>query len=304
MEPLGTRRLGPSTLLELRKRARSAEVIVAHGSTTLPASVLATLGMSTPMIYRTIGDISQWNTARWRARRTQLLLRRPTAVVCLSDAASEGLTALGVARRKIWTIPNGVPERDFPGVDGAQRAAARARLGIRAEALAAFVGALEPEKDPATAVRAVAPIRGLHLVVAGDGSLRRVVEELAERIAPGRVHFLGHVANSAPVLAAADVLVLTSLTEGSPAAAIEAGLTGIPVVGSEVGFVSDIVLDGITGFLVQPGDSSGFTAAINSALSRAAALGLSARAHCERTFVMSRVGASWRDLLSHYLAAS
>ena len=138
-----------------------------------------------------------------------------------------------------------VPER---------REAARESFGIGDELTVALVGALSEEKRPELAVAAVALIDGVHLLVAGDGPLRTEIATRGITDAPGRVHVLGALADPSPVYDAADVLVLPSRTEGLPGVLIEAGLRGLPCVATDVGYVSDIVVDGETGVLVPSGD--------------------------------------------------
>lgn len=298
---LGRRRLDGATLARIRRAAARADVVVAHGSTTLPASVIATLGAGVPIVYRSIGDLAAWNTSRVRRLRTSALLRRAATVVALTDRAAEGVIGFGVPATRVRVIPNGVVEARYPVADQGARARARAELGIEVERLAAVVGALEPEKDVATAIRATAAIEDLHLVVAGSGSRRDDLERIAHDLAPGRVHFLGRVASSSTVLTAADLLVLPSLTEGMPGVVIEAALTGIPAVASDVGFVADAVIEGDTGFLVAPGDVCAFTRAISDSLQARDRLGAAARRVCEQRFGMRSVGPMWGDVLREQL---
>jgi glycosyltransferase involved in cell wall biosynthesis len=294
---LGGDRLGTATLRSLRRELREADVVIAHGSTTLPASVLAALGTGVPVVYRSIGDLSTWNSDWLRRWRTRVLLGRTAAVVVLTERAVPPLTKFAVPAERVVVIPNGVPEIDYPLVGETVRSRARAELGLGAVPVAAFVGALEPEKDAATAIRTVALTQGFHLIVAGDGRERTNLERLALEIAPGRVHFLGQIASSAPVLAAASVLILPSRTEGVPAVAIEAGLTGIPTVASAVGFVDDVVQNGVTGYLLPPGDVAAFASALVSATSQREELGAAARKRCLARFSMDAIAQAWTTLL-------
>jgi len=98
----------------------------------------------------------------------------------------------------------------------------------------------------------------LALTVVGDGPDRRALERRAQDIGLGsRVDFLGSKSQAevAELLAGADVFVLPSYAEGVPVVAMEALGCGIPVVASFVGGMAELVEDGVTGFLVAPGDA-------------------------------------------------
>jgi glycosyltransferase involved in cell wall biosynthesis len=142
-----------------------------------------------------------------------------------------------------------------------------------------------------------------HFVFAGDGPERETLEKQAVLLAPGRVHFEGSVRDPATVFAAADLVLLTSSTEGLPAVLIEAGLRELPVVATDVGYVHDIAVDGETGLLVEHGDRSAIVSAITCALSEGTRLGKSARQHCLARFDLDRVADRWELLLAGFPGA-
>jgi glycosyltransferase involved in cell wall biosynthesis len=100
------------------------------------------------------------------------------------------------------------------------------------------------------------------VVIAGDGPL---MSEMRSRVdasawARGHVRLLGIVADTPAFLAAIDVLVLTSDTEGLPNAVIEAMAAGVPCIATRVSDVPDLVTD--NGFVVAPGDVEGLAGAL------------------------------------------
>lgn len=100
-------------------------------------------------------------------------------------------------------------------------------------------------------------------VIAGDGELRHDLEVQIERSGLGGcVTLLGFWPDLREVYAAADVVALSSWSEGTPVALIEAAAAGRPVVATRVGGVPDVVVDGETGLLVDAGDSAQLAAAI------------------------------------------
>ena len=165
----------------------------------------------------------------------------------------------------------------------------------------AYVGALSPEKRVGDAIDAVAGLPAAHLVIAGAGPQGDDLATRAERDAPGRTHFLGMVKDTRLVYRAADVVVLPSVTEGIPATLIEAGLSGLPVVATDVGGIRQIVVPGETGFLVTPGDVEGLRRVIDSAFG-SAHFGDAARAHCLERFDLSVIADGWADLLGPMVA--
>jgi len=302
---LGRRALGPGTLAALRRRAREAPVVVAHGSRTLPASVGALFGTRgrTALVYRNIGDPRVWSgqgLRRWRVARQ---LRRTSHVVAMWPGAAKALTEVhGLDPERITVIPNGVPASRCPVADAEARAAARQALGLPglATPVVAAIGALSPEKQVDTALQALAKLEDVHLLVAGDGPERPALETLAQEVAPGRVHFAGVLPGPAQALAAADVVVLTSRTEGLPGTLIEAGLAGRPAVASDVGGVSEIVRHGKTGYLVEPADAAGFVDGLHQALDAPPSMGEAARQHCLARFEIEVVAGQWAALLERF----
>lgn len=285
---LGPRSLHPRTLLALRQAARSAHVVVAHGSRTAPACAVALARLRTPLIYRSIGNIEDWASAWLRRARVRAYLRRASVVVALWPAAADTIVReLRVPARRVRVIPNAVDPSRWRQSD---RAAARWRLSIDEDVpVVAYVGALSEEKQVHLAAEAVA---GGVLLVVGDGPER----ERIARLAP-RAIFTGRIDNPAEALAAADVVVLPSRTEGLPAVAIEAGMMGLPVVASDVGGLREIVVDGQTGMLVPPGDVAALRDALHVAVSRREELGSAARERCHARFSIGVVASQWGALL-------
>lgn len=297
---LGPRRFAAETLRALRAETREAGVVIGCGSSTLPACALASLGTGVPFVYRSIGDLPYWTRTRAKRIRVRAELRRTARVVALWQGAADVLPReFGVAPQHVVVIPNGVSGTRFPPVDRSRRPEARRRLDIAADRPTLVVlGALSPEKDVGAAIRVLPALPDCQLVVAGDGPERAPLERLAEEVAPGRVLFTGVVEEPATVFAAADVLVLTSRSEGMPAALIEAGLSGLPCVATDVGGVRDVVRPGETGEVVPPGDRSALADAVRSALDRAESYGAAARRHCLARFEMDVVADAWEELLT------
>lgn len=104
-------------------------------------------------------------------------------------------------------------------------------------------------------------------VVVGDGVLRQEIEAHANSLGlTPRTVFTGWRRDLPEIYADLDVLVLASLSEGTPVAAIEAMASRCPVVATRVGGVPDLIEDGVTGLLVESGDATGLADAVITAL--------------------------------------
>lgn len=301
VDHVGQGRFHPRTLRALRDRASDAMVVVAHGSSTLLAAYVATLGTDVPFIYRNIGDPDHWVDTRFGTRtwRVGALLRRADTVVALWPGAKDALIARHhLDPTRVAIAANGVPVERFPTVTPPERLAARQRLKMVPEGpVLCSIGSLSSEKDPLTALRAAALVDGARLVVAGDGPLRPTLQQVGDTLMPGRVVFVSEVSDVREVLAAADVLLLTSRTEGLPAVLIEAGLSGLPVVATSVGGVAEIVEDGETGHLVPVGDPAAAATALREALRGGPTMGTRARLRCEQHFSFDVIADQWAAIL-------
>jgi len=159
--------------------------------------------------------------------------------------------------KKLSVIPNGIDLSRFHR-DLRERQVVRRELGIPPRAwVFGTVGRLDPEKDQALLVRAVEPLLGenARLVVVGDGEEAQRLRDLCFRLPQGRhVHWLGVRSDVPRLLSALDVFVLSSRTEGLPLVIPEAMAASLPVVSTSVGGIPGVIEDGVTGFLVPPGN--------------------------------------------------
>ena len=119
------------------------------------------------------------------------------------------------------------------------------------------VGRLTEAKDHTTFLEAIALLKDWGLkpraAIVGDGELRSMIEgEIARRGLGGNVHMLGSRTDVDRLLSGARVFVQHSQREGFPVSILEAMATGLPVVSTRVGAVSEVIRDGCNGFLVPP----------------------------------------------------
>lgn len=296
LEVIGGPPLSVTTLLDLRRRIRESSVVVAHGSAALPAVSLASVATRGAFVYRSIGDPRYWQDSAARRARVRAALARARRVVALWPQAADALTANGVPPGRIAVIPNGVPSVRYPPVDGERRRAARTRMGLTGlSPIFVYLGSLSHEKGVDVAVRAMAGTDG-HLVVVGAGPDRASLEALARAHAPDRVHFMGSTDDPASALAAADAVVLPSRSEGMAAVLIEAGLSEVPVVATDVGAVREVVVPGESGTIVPADDPAALAHGLRAATLARFDLG-AARTRCLRLFDIAVVADAWNDVL-------
>jgi glycosyltransferase involved in cell wall biosynthesis len=194
-------------------------------------------------------------------------LRTPHKVLTVSTPFREELVSRGVRRERIKIVHNAI-RPGWGSRNGAPaETALRKTLGIADDRkIVLIVGRLSKEKDHLTLVRAMArllPGSDFHLLIVGEGPNRASIEsEVAHLGLPGRVTFTGLQPTAEPYYRIADLAVLSSLSEGSPNALLEAMAAGVPVVATAVGGIPEIVTDGESALLVRPSDLEGMSAAM------------------------------------------
>lgn len=297
---LSERRRQLSSFRGVRALMADADVTVAHGSTTVLMCAISGLGPGRPFVTRQISDTKFWAGAPARRIRVAAYLRLASGVVALAESAADDLAQVTwVPRDKIRVIPNGVPAAAFTSVE--QSLTSRSESGLsRDSVVVGYVGALAPEKGVDIAIEAVARLDGVQLLVVGDGPDRQRLESLAA-VHPGKVVFTGSLTELHRVYAAMDLLVLPSLGGDSmPAVLIEAGFCQLPAVTTSVGAIPDVVVDGVTGFVGDPGDVAAFHAGVTKLAADAnlrKRMGKKANEHCLARFEIDVVAARWESAL-------
>jgi glycosyltransferase involved in cell wall biosynthesis len=212
---------------------------------------------------------------RWRARRTaKYNLAAADCVVCVSEQLRARLSSQwGVPAERIIVLPNAADVNQFKP-DPALRQRVRGALGIEKGPLIVFVGNFYLWHDVTTLLGAFAEVlKGYpdaRLLLVGDGAQRAAMMDQAKmRGIAGAVMFKGMVAHSEVpgFLSAADIAVvpypvLEQDVWLSPLKLFEYMASGIAIVATGVGQVTEIVTDGETGLIVPPGDSASMARAV------------------------------------------
>jgi glycosyltransferase involved in cell wall biosynthesis len=189
-------------------------------------------------------------------------------VCAVSASIGEAAAELAAPRRPVEVVPNGADTRVFAPREAGE---ARRRLGVPEDGpVVSYVGKLVPRKGVDTLIEAMGilgrrPGGAPLLVAAGIGELREPLEARAAALGVAdRVRFVGKVPHDDVGwwMAAGDVFVLPSLSEGLPTVVCEAMNCGRPVVATAVDGTPEIVRDGETGLLVPPSDATALAAAL------------------------------------------
>lgn len=280
-------------LWRLRRALRAARPDVVHSYlsfanllTTLvaPSARVPTLVLSQRSSYEATLTPLWRRVARWAHRRA-------SHVIVNSEAARREEIAAGFPEERITCVPNGVPVPERPApVD-------RSALGLPEGPLVVCVAQFGPEKAHDVLIEAWQRVReacpGAVLALVGDGALRGQTERQAARLGlTDCVLFLGFRHPATPYLAAADVVVLSSRTEGLPNALLEAMALGRPCVVTTVGGIPELIEHGSSGWLAPPGDAGALAAGLRSLLSDrglARARGDAARERARQRFGVARM---------------
>jgi len=253
--------------LELRFLLKSGRFDLAHVNEphALTAAWLARAHRRVPLVIsRRVGyPIGQ----SWLAQRRY---RAAARIVAISHWAAEQAAESGASKDKLAIVYEGV---DLPpAVTPELRRAARARWGIPENIkLLGCVGVLSSDKGQEWLIRALAAVRAefphCHLLLAGDGPCRPKLEALAKQLGVNRnVILVGFVKEVESVYAALDIFLLPSFFEALSNALMSAMAYGLPSIAFKQGGPAEIIQDGKSGLLVEPGNEKALSDAIKALL--------------------------------------
>ncbi len=218
-------------------------------------------------------DVDQSQAGRARARLGWRLASKVTVIhPSIRDYLCD---RLGLPAERVEFIPIGIEIERWNRED---RAACRERLKLGQQVVFAFVGRLVPVKNVPGLIAAFLDVQSQsapesHLLVVGDGPERAACEQLVRSHPCGnRVTLVGEQSDTRPFLAAADVFIMNSRSEGTPRALLEAMAMGLPGLCPAVGGIPDVLADG-RGWLTEPNDPGSLRRAIDRVLTHPERLG-------------------------------
>lgn len=247
------------------------DVVQANGGRSLKYAPLARrLGAPNALwVYRNIDSPRFWlKRPLTRTLMPPLVRAGFDAAVGVSEATLREVHALYGFQGRSIAIENGVDfKRLAPGRPRAESRAVLADGDVRL----IWVGALGAQKRPDRALEVLARLpSNVSLTLVGEGPWRAKVEAQTEALGLGeRVRLLGNRADVGDLMAAADIFLMTSDTEGIPAVIIEAAHCGLPIVTVDVGGLRECVRDGETGVIVPAGDVGALVSAVRGLVDNA-----------------------------------
>jgi glycosyltransferase involved in cell wall biosynthesis len=223
-----------------------------------------------PLIVETPHVREQWRTGWFKSRYVvdRLVGRCVDRYIAVSEANAHYLVdEKALPRKKVMVIRNGCDLGRFDP-SATPPAGLLSSLGLdEHDPVLLVLARLEPQKGHRVVLDAMPEILRefplARLILAGEGILRPALEEQVARLGlTGSIRFVGQRSDVADWLALADLTVLPSFYEGLPLVAIESLAAGKPVVATAVDGTPEVVVDGVTGLTVPPGDARALARAI------------------------------------------
>ncbi|HWL30370.1 MAG TPA: glycosyltransferase family 4 protein [Burkholderiaceae bacterium] len=188
----------------------------------------------------------------------------PHRVTTASEFVRRGLIERGVPPSYVATV---YPAVDMPPLREASTLRSELRLAQN-DIVVGCVAVMRAQKGHRDLIDAIEPLirerPNVHLVLVGGGSpvFEEVQAYVAERGLQKRVHFMGARRDVPNLLAGFDIFALATRKEASGTVFVEAGAAGLPVIGTNVDGVPEMMQDGVSGLLVPLDDTEAFTAAL------------------------------------------
>ena len=242
-------------------------------------------------------------------RLVAALHRKVDACIATTSWGLEEVIRFGIPADRAVLIPNGVDTSEFAPAGRLEAASGKRRLGISGALMVLSCGRLEDAKNPLGLVDAWRHVQEVApqavLVLVGDGSLRKAVEERIRVLGLSAVVVMaGEQSTVLPWYQAADIFVLPSRHEGLSNALLEAMSCGLPVVSTMVSGSADIFAECDVGELVEVGSDTAIADGIKRLLAdpeRRAACGARARRYAEAKFSIESVARQTATLYQRLL---
>jgi glycosyltransferase involved in cell wall biosynthesis len=271
---------------------RAFDVLNTHsGHDSIVAGTAGRLA-GTPLVVRTRHlalPISSLATYTWIPHR----------VIAVSRYVRQYLISAGVAAGRVQTIYDGIPNPESSG-----QSSLRAELGLGPDAvIGCTVAIMRDKKGHEDLIEAAEPLLAarpnLHFVMAGDGdTFARITEMVESRGLRGRIHLLGFRTDIPNVLRGCDFFVLPTHQEALGQSFIEAMAAGLPVIGTSVDGVPELIEPDANGLLVPPKDPAALRAALVTLIddpALRARLGAQGRGIIERGFTIGDMAGATVD---------
>ncbi len=265
-------KLDLGTVAPIRRLIREQEIDIVH-THGVRANLVARIsgraeGVPIVTTFHSLLRYDYSSTAEaWVARAlTRLTNNRTDRFIAVSGAVKEDLVTMGVPPDKVNVIYNGLDVSLL--VPGDEPATVRGKLGILpGQRVVAMVGRLHAVKGHVYLLQAARQIVNQYddvlFLLVGEGPERGLIERTIKELdLVDRVIMTGYYPNISELYPVMDMLCLPSLMEGMGLALLEAMYFGVPVVATRVGGIPELIIDGESGLLVDPGNSDALAIAI------------------------------------------
>lgn len=293
-----------SSVLDVARIIKKSNVDIIHTHNPAPHFYGALAGFLTGVPVLNTKHGRNYPGSRKKVFLNRLSTVLTSKVVPVSHEAADVCRSIEkIHEKKIHPIWNGVDVGTFSPGNGDKRLLAT--LGMsQDDQVVGIVARLSPEKNHSCLLRAFAKVKndleGGRLLVVGDGVLRGQLESEAKSLGIGdRVVFAGSRHDVPGLLRECDIFALSSKTEGLPLTVLEAMACGLPVVATDVGGISEAVLDGETGFLVSSDDCIAMGSSLKALLKDAVLrrkMGAAGRKRVEKYFDSRMTAQRYVDL--------
>lgn len=195
------------------------------------------------------------------------IIKNVDSFIAISQEIADGLKNDRVHSRRIKRITNFIDTVKFCPMGTEERHILRNTLSVDKNVVINFTGRIVERKGVDVLINAFAKNKELLLssilIIVGNGPDENKVKNLVSKLGiNNNVRFIGHSSEVAKYYHASDIFVLPSYAEGMPNALLEAMACGLPVIASRIGGVVDVVEDGKSGILFEPGDVTGLASAM------------------------------------------
>jgi glycosyltransferase involved in cell wall biosynthesis len=261
-----------STIRILRRyfREKRAEVVHSHNLVPHYFAAAACLGLSATLL-NTRHDMGQHYSSKQGDFLYRLAMKRSAYGVAVCEAARiEFVAKNAIPPSKSRTVVNGIDLSNYADRTPQNKAQLLDSLGVQGDKVVfGNVGRVNPVKDHGTMLNAFQRClkSGLNaiLVIAGNGPAFAAVQQaVTELKMENHVFFLGQRSDIPEVLKGFDVFLQSSLTEGYSLALVEAAISALPIIATNVGGNAEIITDGENGCLVAAKDVDAYASAIKA----------------------------------------
>ena len=241
--------------VETKKNIKNHDIDILHSHWTIPSGFITSLNSDkVPQVITIHGsDLKVYAKKNIYRPLVKYAIKKADEIIVVSNDLKELAISMGCNPDKLHVIPNGVNTNVFKHLN---KKDLRKKYNVDSSFLITYIGNLVKIKRVDILIKICKDLLedyDLDLLIVGEGPEREYLEAYATSINMKNITFRGTIDhNQVPYyIAISDVVALTSESEGLPTILVEAMSCGVPVITTNVGGVSDIITDGVNGFIAN-----------------------------------------------------